>query len=201
MPVKEAQEVMSAAPDTPVKSDRELLKGCLKNQEEDWNALVDKYKNLVYSIPMRYGFTREEAADIFQAVFLDLIQELPKLRDPKALPKWLMQVASHKCFHRKKHNQRMVSHDDEDAAIPEKTVPSEAEANLREFEEEQMLREAMSGLSERCRGLIQMLFFEDPKRPYQEVAASLGLATGSIGLQRQKCLECLRKRLEDLGFA
>jgi RNA polymerase sigma factor (sigma-70 family) len=192
---------MSAAQDTPVKSDRELLKGCLKNREEDWNALVDKYKNLVYSIPMRYGFSREEAADIFQAVFLDLIQELPKLRDPKALPKWLMQVASHKCFHRKKHNQRMVSHDDEEASIPEKSVPSEAEANLREFEEEQMLREAMSGLSDRCRGLIQMLFFEEPKRPYQEVAASLGLATGSIGLQRQKCLECLRKRLEDLGFA
>jgi len=130
-----------------------------------------------------------------------LIRELPRLRDPQALPKWLMQVTSHKCFHKKKHNQRMVSQDDQEATAPEVAVPAEAEVNLREIEEEQMLREAIAGLAPRCRELIHMLFYEEPKRPYQEVAASLGLATGSIGLQRQKCLNCLKKRLEDLGFA
>jgi RNA polymerase sigma factor (sigma-70 family) len=200
MPVKEAIET-GFAEDIPAKSDRELIRGCLKHREEDWNLLVDKYKNLVFSIPLRYGFSREEAADIFQAVCLDLIRELPRLRDPQALPKWLMQVTSHKCFHKKKHDQRMVSQDDEEATAPEVAVPAEAEVNLREIEEEQMLREAIAGLAPRCRELIHMLFYEEPKRPYQEVAASLGLATGSIGLQRQKCLNCLKKRLEDLGFA
>jgi RNA polymerase sigma factor (sigma-70 family) len=200
MPVKESIGP-EFAQDTPAKSDRELIRGCLQHREEDWNRLVDKYKNLVYSIPLRYGFSREEAADIFQSVCLDLIQELPKLRDPKALPKWLMQVTSHKCFHKKKQSQRLVSQDDEDADVPETAVPAEVEVNLREIEEEQMLREAIAGLAPRCRELIHMLFYEEPKRPYQEVAASLGLATGSIGLQRQKCLSCLKKRLEDLGFA
>ncbi|MGB2635897.1 MAG: sigma-70 family RNA polymerase sigma factor [Candidatus Acidiferrum sp.] len=200
MPVKEPIEARFAE-ETTAKSDRELIRGCLKHREEDWSLLVDKYKNLVYSIPLRYGFSREEAADVFQAVCLDLIQELPKLRDPKALPKWLMQVTAHKCFHKKKHNQRMVSQDDEEAAVPETAVPAEVELKLRGIEEEQMLREAIAGLAPRCRELIHMLFYEEPKRPYQEVAASLGLATGSIGLQRQKCLSCLKKRLEDLGFA
>jgi RNA polymerase sigma factor (sigma-70 family) len=199
VPVKEAEP--HAAPEAPEKSDRELMRGCLKQREEDWNQLVDKYKNLIYSIPLRYGFSREEAADIFQAVCLDLIQELPKLRDPKALPKWLMQVTSHKCFHRKRQNQRMTSQDDEVAEVPEMAVPAQAEVNLREIEEKQILREAIGGLSPRCRELIRMLFYEEPKRPYQQVAASLGLATGTIGLQRQKCLDCLKKRLEDLGFA
>jgi RNA polymerase sigma factor (sigma-70 family) len=199
MPVKEVVESVSDQA-TPAKSDRDLLRGCLRNQEEDWNALVDKYKNLVYSIPFRYGFSREEAADIFQGVFLDLIQELPRLRDPKALPKWLMQVTSHKCFHRKKQHMRVVSQEDEEGTIPQTMVPPEAEANLREVQEEHMLREAIAGLSPRCRELIHMLFYEEPKRPYQQVSARLGLATGSIGLQRQKCLDCLRKRLEDLGF-
>jgi RNA polymerase sigma factor (sigma-70 family) len=200
MPLKELLEPKPTQ-EVPVKSDRELLRGCLKNSEKDWNQLVDKYKNLVYSIPLRYGFSREEAADIFQAVCLDLIQELPKLRDPKALPKWLMQVTSHKCFHRKRQSQRMASSDEGETTVPETTVQAEAEMNLREIEEEQILREAIAGLSPRCRELIHMLFYEEPKRPYQQVAASLGLATGSIGLQRQKCLDCLKKRLEDLGFA
>jgi DNA-directed RNA polymerase specialized sigma24 family protein len=83
------------------KSDRELVHSCLRGSQEAWNFLIDKYKNLIFSIPIRYGFSREEAADIFQAVFLELIQELPKLREPKALPKWLMQVTAHKCFHTK----------------------------------------------------------------------------------------------------
>jgi RNA polymerase sigma factor (sigma-70 family) len=204
MPVKELIEPKRAertlAKETPVKSDRALLQGCLKNREEDWNLLIDKYKNLIFSIPLRYGFSREEAADIFQAVCLDLIQELPKLRDLKALPKWLMQVTAHKCFHRKRQNSRLASQDDEESAISEMSVPAEAEINLHEIEEEQILREAIAGLSTRCRELIHMLFYEEPKRPYQQVAAILGLATGSIGLQRQKCLDCLKKRLEDVGF-
>jgi RNA polymerase sigma factor (sigma-70 family) len=200
MPVKLAER-RATTPSPVAKSDRDLVQGCLKYREEDWALLVDKYKSLIYSVPFRYGFTREEAADIFQSVCLDLIQELPKLRDPQALPKWLMQVTAHKCFHRKAFNNRMVSRDDEGIAIPEMSAPAEAEINLFEIEEEQMLREAMASLAPRCRDLVHMLFFEEPKRPYQQVAASLGLATGSIGLLRQKCLDHLRKRLDELGFA
>ncbi len=193
------QRVGKAA--TEGKSDRELVQGCLKGREEDWNALIDKYKNLIFSIPIRYGLSREEAADIFQAVCLELIQELPKVREPKALPKWLMQVTAHKCFHWKRQRGRTVSQDDEETAIPEASVPAEAELNLREVEEEQMLREAMAELPPRCRELIRMLFYEEPSRPYQQVAAHLGLATGSIGLLRQNCLARLKERLDALGFS
>lgn len=201
MPVREKREARADGK-LPAKSDRELVRGCLAYREEDWHQLVDKYKNLIYSIPLRYEFTREEAADIFQAVCLDLIQELPKLRDPQALPKWLMQVTAHKCFHRKKFNSRMVSQDDEASPLlKEASVPAEAEAGLREVEEEQMLRQALSEIAPRCRELVHMLFYEEPKRPYDQVAATLGLAKGSIGLLRQKCLDSLRKRLGELGFA
>ena len=200
MPVKVADR-RATTPSLTVKSDRDLVQGCLKYREEDWELLVEKYKNLIYSIPLRYGFSQEEAADIFQSVCLDLIQEMPKLRDPQALPKWLMQVTAHECFHRKTFNNRMVSRDDAEAAFPETSAPAQADINLFEIEEEQMLREAMASLAPRCRELVHMLFFEEPKRPYQQVAASLGLATGSIGLLRQKCLDRLRKRLDELGFA
>jgi RNA polymerase sigma factor (sigma-70 family) len=186
---------------TAIRSDVELVRGCLRQSEEHWNQLVDKYKNLIFSIPLRYGCSRDEAADIFQAVCLDLIQELPKLRDPKALPKWLMQVTAHKCFHWKHQGQRLVSQDDDDSDIPEVGIPAEVESALREVEEEQKLREALAAVPPRCRELIRMLFFEEPRRPYQEVAASLGLATGSIGLLRQKCLDRLRKRLVETDFS
>lgn len=180
--------------------DRELVAACLNGDADAWSELLDKYKGLVYSIPLRYGFSREEAADIFQAVCLELIQQLGKVREPNALPKWLMQVTAHKCFHSKRQNQRLVYTDSEENDLPEASVPPDAEFHLREVEEEHILRQALKGLQPRCRNLIEMLFFEEPKRPYQEVAQSLGLATGSIGLLRQKCLEHLRKNLGKSGF-
>lgn len=199
MPVKEPPGRKAGAGACP-RSDQELVEGCRRGREEDWNALVDKYKNLIFSIPIRYGLSREEATDIFQSVCLELIQELSKLRDPKALPKWLMQVTAHKCFHWRRQQGRMVSQGDSEITLPEMTVAPTAELLMREVEEEQMLREAVAELPARCRELIHMLFFEEESRPYQQVAATLGLATGSIGLVRQKCLQRLKKRLDTLGF-
>ena len=88
-----------------------------------------------------------------------------------------------------------------EVGLPEPEIPPMAEELLRQTEEEQILREAMTGLAPRCRKLVEMLFFESPARPYSEVANELKLAVGSIGLTRQKCIETLRKRLDELGFS
>jgi DNA-directed RNA polymerase specialized sigma24 family protein len=65
---------------------------------------------------------------------------------------------------------------------------------------EQALRDAIAALPPRCRKLVEMLFFEQPPRPYRQVARSLGLATGSIGFIRGRCLTRLRRELERRGF-
>jgi RNA polymerase sigma factor (sigma-70 family) len=186
------EELREAWPDT------RLVQECLRANEEAWSALVDKYKNLIFSIPIKYGFSADDATDIFQAVCLELLSELPKLRKPKALPKWIMQVTSHKCFHWKRQQRRVESSEPEDGKL-EPSEPARAETILREADEEQGLREVISELPPRCRELVRMLFYEEPARPYQEIAATLGIATGSIGFIRQRCLERLRKRLLDVG--
>jgi RNA polymerase sigma factor (sigma-70 family) len=180
--------------------DARLVRECLRGSEEAWSALIDKYKNLIFSIPIKYGFSADDATEIFQAVCVGLLTELPKLREPKALPKWLMQITAHKCFHRKREQQRTESSDDGEEESREPSVPAGAEGILRQAEEEQSLRNALFGLPPRCRQLIEMLFFEEPPRPYQQVAQSLGIATGSIGFIRQRCLERLRKQLAETGF-
>jgi RNA polymerase sigma factor (sigma-70 family) len=187
------ENVRMAWPDT------RLVRECLRGSEEAWSALIDKYKNLIFSIPIKYGFSADDATEIFQAVCVELLTELPKLREPRALPKWLMQITAHKCFHRKREQQRTESSDDGEESR-ESSVPAGAEGILRQAEEEQSLRNALFGLPPRCRQLIEMLFFEEPPRPYQQVAQSLGIATGSIGFIRQRCLERLRKQLAEAGF-
>jgi len=180
-------------------SDERLVKECLSGNEEAWSLLIEKYKALIYSIPVKYRLPPHEAAEIFQATCVELLHRLPQLREPRALPKWLMQVAHHQCYRWKRHQQRVVSRDG-DSDLPEPETPAIAESLVQQTQEEQILREAMAALSPQCRRLVELLFFETPARPYSEVAAELGLAVGSIGFTRQKCMDRLRKHLGDLGF-
>ncbi len=178
--------------------DARLIKGCLLGNESAWSELVSKYKNLIFSIPIKYGLSRDDAADIFQAVCLDLLNDLSKIRDHNALAAWIIRVTYNKCFHRKKDSDRYVPDELPEMASPAEDVP---ESMLLEVQREQLLRNAMRQLSSRCQQLIQMLFFEFPARPYQEVAKSLNLATGSIGFIRGRCLQKMRQLLEKLGLA
>jgi RNA polymerase sigma factor (sigma-70 family) len=179
--------------------DTRLVKECLSGNEEAWSLLIDKYKALIYSIPVKYRLSQQEAADVFQATCMELLVRMPQLREPRALPKWLMQVAHHECYRLKRLNQNVVSRDAE-PDLPEPETPAIAESLVQQTQEEQMLREAMTALTPQCRRLVELLFFEIPSRPYTEVAAELGLAVGSIGFTRQKCIERLRRQLEELGF-
>lgn len=184
--------------------DTRMVKECLAGNEEAWRLLIGKYKALIYSIPVKYGLPPQEAADVFQTTCTELLARLPDLRKPRALPKWLMQVAHHECYRWKRQQQRHQpsrGNGEDGAQTPEPETPAMAETLVQQTEEEQMLREAMGSLTPQCRRLMELLFFEIPPRPYVEIAAELGLATGSIGFTRHKCMGRLRRRLEDLGFA
>jgi RNA polymerase sigma factor (sigma-70 family) len=71
---------------------------------------------------------------------------------------------------------------------------------LEAAEREQVLRDAIRGLPPRCREMIRMLFYEEPPLSYADVARRLGLATGSIGFIRGRCLKKLERLLGHAGF-
>ena len=154
-------------------TDERLIDDCLKGSERAWSALVDKYKGLIFSIPVRFG--------------------LP------SLPAWLMRTAWHKCIRWKRLQARYVELEPEVAA-GSATDPPMPEELAQEVEAEKILHGAMAELPVRCYQLIRMLFFEMPTVPYQAIAERLGLAIGSIGFIRMRCLKKLQKLLLEKGF-
>ena len=184
-------------------SDERLIGRCLKGDAEAWAALIDKYKNLIYSIPMKLGM-HQDAGDIFQSVCVDLLSELPRLHEHRALPKWLMQTCYHKCLHYQRSADRLVELEPEgtegESALPASNVEDLPEHMLVQLEQEQMLRDAIAELPEKCERMVRLLFYEIPPRPYEDVAEELGMATGSIGAIRARCLAYLKKHLEKRGF-
>jgi RNA polymerase sigma factor (sigma-70 family) len=178
--------------------DDRLVRACLDGDEAAWAALIARYKHLIYSVPFKYRATPEEAADIFQAVCLELFTTLPQLRKVGSLRSWLLTVAAHKCFHWKRRQKTRAEREnplEEAHAVAQAPMAPDIHAAL---EREQTIRDAIRQLPERCQEMVRLLFFEDPPLPYKDVAARLGLATGSIGFIRGRCLKRLQAALEGM---
>lgn len=181
-------------------TDQDLVEECLRGNQEAWHAVVEKYKALVYSAPIKYRMEPQDAADIFQEVWIDLYAELQKLRKPGALGAWLVSVAFHKCYQWKRRRLREA-----DPQGPASTREAVAQEPLfpewkEQAERSQILRDTVASLPERCQRMVDLLFFHEPPMPYAEVAKMLGLAEGSIGFIRGRCLQKLREGLEQRGF-
>jgi len=184
-------------------TDTHLVRACLAGNQRAWAALIDRYKRLIYSIPIKYGASPEDAADIFQAVCLELFSELGNLRKTESLKSWLITVTSHQAYQWKRRRRPSVELDgpEEDQAAMEIAARQIlAPEQLEEIEREQMLREAIAKLNSRCARMIHLLFYSNPPLPYAEIAKRLGLATGSIGFIRGRCLRRLQKILTEMGF-
>ena len=181
-------------------SDDRLVRACLDGNEQAWAALIEKYKNLIYSVPLKYGASQSDAADVFQSVCLKLFAELPRLRQSAALRGWLLAVTTHETFHthkkqRRRGEQALTEFEETQLGTDPRATPV-----IEEAEREQVLRDAVRGLSARCQEIVRLLFYEEPPVPYRDLARRLGLATGSIGFIRGRCLKNLQRALEKAGF-
>src|SRR3954469_8876839 len=78
-------------------TDEEIIAACVEGDEKAWQAVVLRYKRLVYSIPIKWGLSPQDAVDIFQAVWLDCFRQLASLRNIQRLQPWLIRVAIRKC--------------------------------------------------------------------------------------------------------
>jgi RNA polymerase sigma factor (sigma-70 family) len=182
--------------------DAVLCAECLAGNEDAWAALLARYQNLIYSIPLKFHLNEDEAAEIFQAVAMDLFAGLERLRERDKLKSWLISVVRHRCIRYKEKRQiEPLSWEElEQGATDVADDRLHAEQWMVELDEESTVREAVAGLPARCRDLIHWLFYSDEPPSYESVAGRLGVAKNSIGFIRDRCLQKLRRNLQDQGF-
>jgi RNA polymerase sigma factor (sigma-70 family) len=147
---------------------------------------------LVYTICTRYRLSNHDIEDVGQNVWLLLVEQLGKLREPAALPGWLATTTARECLRvvtaANKAERLGTGLDDsvlfvDDTAIDEEILTAERNAALRA---------AFAELPPRCQQLLSMLL-SDPPHSYAEIHAVLGIPVGSIGPQRARCLNRLRR--------
>lgn len=172
--------------------DRELLARCRGGDESAWRALVERYAALILSVPRRHGLRAAPSEDVFADVCLALVRALPSIRDPEALPQWLIRTAARATW----AVSRRLRHRPPDS-LPALTGPAPPDELVSALEEEQRVREALRMASPRCRRLLELLYFRAPTPSYDEIARELDMPRGSLGPTRRRCLDRLRGRLEN----
>jgi len=180
---------------------KDLVAACRAGDETAWSLLAARYQRLIYAIPRRAGLDEDAAADILQQTFLKLLENLQKIRQPAQIHAWLVTTARRETLHflrqRKKVPQiSLNAGEGEESKEPEFTDDQPlADEVLLEMERQHRVRTAVTNLDERCRNLVNLLFYQNAQIPYSEIARILGISEGSIGPTRARCLQKLLERL------
>lgn len=172
---------------------RILVERCLAGQPAAWDAFVERYHRLVWSVPHACRLPDEDCDDVVQAVFMAALRSLEQLRDAERVTSWLLTCAHRESWRLARQRERSVNLDADFPSVAE-PAPDRAE----ELESRQAVREALDALGEPCRSLLQALYAADTPH-YPTIAAQLGMPVGSIGPRRGRCLERLRQALEQAG--
>ena len=168
----------------------DLVARAAGGDERAWRALVARYAALVWSVCRGYRLDEADAADVSQTVWLRLVEQLETLRDPAALPGWLVTTTSRECVRvrmaavrqRTAFGRLDVAAGDEAGTIDQALLAHERAATLRV---------AFQQLSPECQRLLELLV-RDPQPSYKEISAQLSMPIGSIGPTRARCLDRLR---------
>ena len=171
----------------------DLVTRARKADQQAWDALVERYAPLIWSICRRHRLDDADAADVSQTVWLQLVDHLDTIHDPAALPGWLTTVTRRECLHIPGATWRPPAGGN---VIDAETIPDEqdatAEQELLAAERHAALREALGDLPPSGQQLI-LLLLQDPPLSYADISAHLGVPVGSIGPTRRRCLDKLRR--------
>ena len=166
--------------------DNGLIERCLQADQEAWKELITRYQRLVYSVARAICAQTDDISDVFQQVWLDLYQHLGDLRHAEALPAWLTTVTRRRAY--AANNARRGS----EPLLQE--IPDASDSVAR-IDREHMLERMIIQMSERCRKLISLLYFDTGEPSYAQIAKTMDMPEPSVGPTRARCLEKLKKLL------
>ena len=168
-----------------------LVAAALDGDAASWNRLVERYTPVVLSVVRRFRLQGTDADDVVQIVWLRLVEKLGAIREPEALPGWIVTTARRECLHLIRARRLMSPTDLDEQAPPAGSGDTALDSDLLEAERHAALLAALAELPDRQRNLL-LLLLEDPPLSYDEISARLDMPVGSIGPTRARALARIR---------
>ncbi|MCU1676926.1 MAG: polymerase, sigma-24 subunit, subfamily [Frankiales bacterium] len=171
-----------------------LVSGAGNGDRDAWNALVDRFENLIWSVGRAHRLDTADSADVVQTTWLRLLENLGGIQDPERLAGWLVTTARRECLRTLRRAGREVL-DDNAFDIVDPSAPG-LDAAILEHERDASLWKSFGRLPERCQRLLRILVAAESPA-YAEVASAMDMPIGAIGPTRMRCLDKLRALTAD----
>lgn len=166
----------------------ELLVRAAGGERAAWDALVDRFGDMVWAVARGFRLDEPTANDVAQSVWLKLIENIERINDPERLPGWLATTTKREALRVIKQSER--------------AIPSEFEYDIEddspaldslmiEDEETRELVAAFKDLDHECQQLLRLMS-ADPALSYDEISAITERPIGSLGPSRRRCLDRLK---------
>lgn len=184
-------------------SEAELLARCRRGDAAAWDELFDLHYAAAgrFVFQLASDFTREDAEEICQEVFLSVIRNIDSFQGESRFQTWLFRIAANRARdYRERRNaakrgagQAPVSLQAEDPETgltvdPPADTPLPDE-NLMNAEQMTLVRNALDRLDESCREIIELRYFGDLS--YEELSSTLKLNPKTVSSRLSKCLDRL----------
>jgi RNA polymerase sigma-70 factor (ECF subfamily) len=178
-------------------TEKQLIEGCRRGDPEAFRALFEKYKDLVYSVALRYSGDPAVAQDIAQDTFLKLFSALGSFRGDSNFEAWLYRMVVNSCFDRKRKTRRLTPLLDgilDALRTPEVSVLDEV---LRS-EMSTYVRSVVDGLPANQKMVVVLRYTQGLS--YEEIAGILGCSTGTVASRLNRAHKLLERRLSRLAL-
>lgn len=177
-----------------------LLRAAESGDARAWDALVERFTNLLWSVARAHRLGPADAADVVQTTWLRLVENLGRIQEPERLPGWLATTARHECLRTLRRSGRELVTETYDSTLDLADTSAPLDGGLIAEERDAQLWQCFGALQPRCQQLLRVLL-ADPAPSYAEVSAALDMPIGSIGPTRGRCLERLRALAQARGLS
>ncbi|WP_184234711.1 RNA polymerase sigma factor [Conyzicola lurida] len=161
------------------------------------DPLVRVMTPVLWHVVRAYGLDEELARDVVQTTWLALVRRAGSIADPQAVAAWLTVTARREAWRAAKRAATTVAVDDEVLDVVVDAGES-AEDSAVQQDQHRRLWAGVATLDERCQRLLRIVAF-DARPDYARIASDLGMAVGSIGPTRGRCLDKLRTAVRENG--
>lgn len=176
-----------------------LLDRAADGDQDAWRLLVERNGAVVWGAARAYSMSRADAEDVCQVTWMLLAENLHGLRQPEALPGWLTTTARREALRLTKARRREAPSGLDMLLVDVADTSEGPESRAVRAVAVSRVAQAFTGLSQRCQQLLRVMAVA-PEASYTQVSAALGMARGSVGPKKNRCLAALRKGMAVTGM-
>jgi RNA polymerase sigma factor (sigma-70 family) len=186
---------------TPELDITEMVTAAREGDARAWKVLMQRYTPLIDSVCRQYRISVSDGEEVGQVVWLRLFENLARLRDARALPGWIKTTTRNEALRTLAAHRKVEPIDPSVLTTLDLHGSDEGvDRDLLRRERDQAVRDGLAELVPEHRRLLVLLHTE-PRVSYQEISITLGIPTGSIGPNRARYIDKLRKTTAVQTFA